>query len=341
MHKILVTGGTGYIGSHTITDLIDHGFDVVSVDNHVKSDPVILKRLEEICGKPIKNYPIDLKELDKLSQVFIENPDISGIIHFAAYKSVPESVEFPLDYYENNLLSLMNLLRCVDSFAIPYFIFSSSCSIYGNVESLPVTEKSPIAIPESPYANTKKIGEEIIDDFCKNSDCSAIKLRYFNPVGAHKSIKIGELPVDPPMNLVPRITQTAAGLLDTFYITGTDYDTRDGTCIRDYLHVMDIANAHTKSLEYLLKEGKKGKTEVFNIGSGTGYTVLEIINAFQEASGMKLNYKTADRRAGDVVAIYADSNKAKEKLGWSAERSLREMLFSAWKWQEEITKLQP
>src|SRR5215469_12281420 len=279
MEKILVTGGCGYIGSHTIVDLVASGFEVICVDNNVRSSPRILEGVEKITGKKIKNYKVDLCNYDDTFAIFQENENIAGIIHFAAYKAVGESVEHPLMYFENNLLSLINLLKCVQEFNIPYFVFSSSCTVYGNPAEIPVTEMTPPKPAESPYGYTKQMGEQIINEFSKASDVKCILLRYFNPVGAHPSGLIGELPIGRPSNLVPAITQTGIGKLPQMQVHGNDYPTRDGSCIRDYVHVSESAHAHTLGLTFLLNKKSTKKCEVFNLGTGNGVTVLEAIKA--------------------------------------------------------------
>lgn len=346
MKKILVTGGCGYIGSHTIVDLIENGFDVISIDDNSRSTKYLLDGIEKITGKKIKNYKVDLADYNDTRAVFQENEDITGIIHFAAYKAVGESVAEPLMYYENNLFSLINLLKCVQEFNVPYFVFSSSCTVYGNPDNIPVTEKSPIKKAESPYGATKQMGEEIIQHVVKATNTKAILLRYFNPVGAHPSIHIGELPLGKPANLVPAITQTAIGKLPQMNVFGSDYPTRDGSCIRDYVHVSDIAHAHTLALQHLVEEKNESNCEIFNLGTGLGVTVLEAIKSFEEVSGQKLNYKIGPRRPGDVVAIYANNNLAVQSLGWEVKYDLDEMMRTAWKWElkvkedEEIIKNQ-
>lgn len=333
MNKILVTGGCGYIGSHTIVDLIEHGYDVIAVDNNSRSSDNVLKGIEQITGKKIKNYKVDLCNFDDTFAIFQENEDINGIIHFAAYKSVGESVIKPLMYFENNLTSLINLLKCVEEFQTPHFIFSSSCSVYGNPDEIPVTEKTVPKPAESPYGYTKQMGEQIVNEFSKNSGTQSILLRYFNPVGAHPSTLIGEMPVGKPENLIPGITQTAIGRIPKLFVHGTDYPTRDGSCIRDYIHICDLANAHTLSLKYLEEEKNTGLCEVFNLGSGNGVSVLEAINAFEKVSSVKLNYELGPRRPGDVVAVYANNDLAKRLLGWDPQYSLDDMLSTAWKWE--------
>ncbi len=336
MNKILVTGGCGYIGSHTLVDLIENGFDVICVDNNSRSHPRILEGVQKITGKKIKNYKVDLCNLDDSFAIFHENPDIAGIIHFAAYKSVSESVENPLMYFENNLMSLINLLKCVQEFNIPNFVFSSSCTVYGNTTEIPVTETTPPRPAESPYGYTKQMGEQIINEFSKSSDSKSILLRYFNPVGAHPSILIGELPIGRPANLVPAITQTAIGKIPQMEVYGDDYPTRDGSCIRDFVHVSDIAHAHTLALQYMLKGNNIKKCGVYNLGSGNGVSVLEAIHAFERISGVKLNYTIGARRPGDVVAIYANNDLARKELGWVPKYSLDDMLLTAWKWEQKI-----
>jgi UDP-glucose 4-epimerase len=336
MAKILVTGGCGYIGSHTIVDLIENGFDVISVDNNSRSNPAILEGVEKITGKQIKNYRVDLCNFDDTFAIFQENTNIEGIIHFAAYKSVGESVEKPLSYFENNINSLINILKCVQEFHIPYFVFSSSCTVYGNPDQIPVTEKTPPKPAESPYGYTKQMGEQIINEFSKSTAVQSILLRYFNPVGAHPSIQIGEMPIGKPQNLVPAITQTAAGILPKMTVFGDDYDTRDGSCLRDFIHVSDIANAHTLALQYLLQKKTSASCEVFNLGTGRGVTVLEAIRSFEKVSNVKLNYEIGPRRAGDVVAIYANNDLAKQKLGWTSKYTLDEMMLTAWLWEQKL-----
>jgi UDP-glucose 4-epimerase len=336
MAKILVTGGCGYIGSHTIVDLIENGFSVISIDDNSRSAPYSIVGIEKITGKKIKNYQVDLKNYDETRAVFQENTDISGVIHFAAYKAVGESVSEPIMYYENNLFGLINLLKCVDEFKVTNFVFSSSCTVYGNPDSIPVTENSPIKKAESPYGATKQMGEEIIRDFSKKENRSSILLRYFNPVGAHPSALIGELPIGRPQNLVPAITQTAIGKLPKMLVYGNDYDTRDGSCIRDYIHVCDIAHAHTLAIQYLAEKKNKTNCDVFNLGTGDGVTVLEAIHMFEQVSNVKLNYEIGPRRAGDVIAIYANNDLAVTALGWKIKYSLKDMMQTAWAWELKI-----
>jgi UDP-glucose 4-epimerase len=336
MAKILVTGGCGYIGSHTLVDLIDNGYDVICVDNNSRSNHSILKGVEKITGKDIKHYKVDLCNYDETFAIFQENTDIDGIIHFAAYKAVGESVEKPNLYYENNIFSLVNLLKCVQEFQTKWFVFSSSCTVYGNPEETMVTEQTPQKPAESPYGATKQMGERIVSDFQKTSVTQCILLRYFNPVGAHSSALIGELPIGKPQNLVPAITQTAIGKLSKMTVHGSDYPTRDGSCVRDYIHVMDIAHAHTLAIKYLQEKRNKEGNEIFNLGTGNGVTVLEAINAFEAVSGQKLNYEVGPRRPGDVVAIYANNDRAKHVLGWNPQRSLDEMMLTAWQWELKL-----
>lgn len=336
MAKILVTGGCGYIGSHTLVDLIENGYDVVCVDDNSRSSDAILKGVEKITRKPVKNYKVDLCNFDDTFAIFQENEDIKGIIHFAAFKAVGESVEKPLMYFENNLTSLINLLKCVQEFNTPWFVFSSSCTVYGQPDTPIVTEESPLKPAASPYGATKQMGEQILNEFQRASEAKVILLRYFNPAGAHPSALIGELPIGKPQNLVPAITQTAVGKLPKMTVFGDDYPTRDGSCVRDFIHVSDIAHAHTLAIKYL-EEGKNtSDLEVFNLGTGNGVTVLEAIRSFEKVSGVKLNYEIGPRRAGDIVAIYANNDKAKNLLGWTPERSLDEMMSTAWKWEKRL-----
>jgi UDP-glucose 4-epimerase len=343
MKKILVSGGCGYIGGHTIVDLIDNGYEVISVDDLSNGSLRMLLGVEKITKRQIKNYKVNLCDIDDTRAIFTENPDITGVIHFAAHKSVPESVLSPLKYYQNNLQSLVNILQCAVEFGVNHFVFSSSCSVYGNPDSLPVDEQAPLKEAESPYARTKQIGEAICRDATlAYKDLNITLLRYFNPVGAHPSAIIGELQ-EKPENLVPVITQTAIGKRVEMQVFGTDYPTRDGSCIRDYIHVMDIANAHTKALQYMLSGKNQAPCEVFNLGSGNGVTVLELIKAFEKVSGKTLNYRVGARRPGDVVAVYANNNKAKEFLNWEAKYDLDTMMKTAWDWevalQQEAEKI--
>lgn len=334
MSKILVTGGTGYIGSHTVVDLIEAGFDVISVDNYVNSDAKPLESIKQITERDVYNYVVDLCDEKALEDVFKQNPDIVGIIHFAALKSVGDSVADPVLYFRNNVVGLINLVECTLKYNIENFIFSSSCTVYGNTAELPVTESTPEQEAESPYGRTKQIGEKILKDAFRNSSTKCIALRYFNPAGAHTSNKLGESPVNKALNLVPVITETAIGKRDHMTVFGKDYDTRDGSCIRDYIHVMDLADAHTKSISYLLDNKQSENFDTYNLGIGEGVSVLEAINAFEKISGEKLNYSLGDRRAGDVIAIYADYTKAKTNLGWVPKYGIEDIMDTAWNWEK-------
>ncbi|GAA4462859.1 UDP-glucose 4-epimerase GalE [Nemorincola caseinilytica] len=338
MKKILVTGGCGYIGGHTIVDLIQNGFDVISVDNLSKGSLKMLDGIEKVTGRKVKNYKVDLCDLDDTEAIFLENPDIVGIIHFAAYKSVPESVSDPLLYFRNNINSLLNILQCAEEFDVDNFVFSSSCSVYGNAEMLPVSEEAPLVEPESPYARTKQMGEAICRDFTLiHKHFNAILLRYFNPVGAHPSALVGEFQ-DLSESVVPVITQTAIGKRKEMTVFGNDYGTRDGSCVRDYIHVMDIANAHTRALQYIIEDRNKNNCEVFNLGTGNGVTVLELIDAFERVSGMKLNFKVGPRRPGDIVEIYANNDRARNLLGWETQYGLDAMMDTAWRWEQVLAE---
>jgi UDP-glucose 4-epimerase len=337
MNTILVTGGCGYIGSHTIVDLIENGYSVISVDNNSRSHATILEGVKKITGIDVKNYKIDLCNFEETHSIFQENKNITGIIHFAAYKAVGESVEKPLDYYGNNLNSLINVLRCATQFNIPNFVFSSSCTVYGNPTIIPVTETSPFQPAASPYGATKQMGEEIVQHAVAASSCmNATLLRYFNPVGAHASIAIGEIPVGKPQNLVPAITQTAIGKLPQMKVWGNDYDTKDGTCVRDYIHVCDIAHAHTLAIKNLEAKTNFKTCDVYNLGSGNGFTVLELIKTFEKVSGVALNYVLAERRPGDVIAIYANNEKANKELNWYPKYDAEDMMRSAWEWEKKL-----
>jgi len=333
--KILVTGGTGYIGSHTAVELINSGYEVIIVDNLSNSREDVLEGIESITGiKPIFEK-FDLCDFNKLDTFFQKHQDIKAIIHFAASKAVGESVVKPLKYYRNNIQSLTNMLELMGKYNISNLAFSSSCTVYGQPEKLPVTEKSPILPAESPYGNTKQICEEIIRDSVHAiKSLNAISLRYFNPVGAHESTKLGELPLGIPANLVPFITQTAAGLRKELSVFGNDYDTIDGSAVRDYIHVVDLAKAHVIAVERMIQKKQKSNYEVFNLGTGNGYSVLEVIKAFEKSTGVKLNYKIVDRRAGDIEKVWADTTFANEELGWKAELDLETMMSSSWKWQQ-------
>lgn len=339
MKKVLVTGGLGYIGSHTVVELQNAGFEVVIIDNLSNSSLEVLDGIIQITGKTPLFEKIDLRQKSEVIQFFEKHQDISGIIHFAASKAVGESVENPLLYYENNLTTLIYLLQACNNYTIENFIFSSSCTVYGEPDKLPINESAPIKKATSPYGNTKQISEEILNDFCKVSNLKSIALRYFNPIGAHDSSKIGELPLGTPQNLVPFITQTAAGLRDQLSVFGDDYPTEDGSCIRDYIHVVDLAKAHVVALKRLLKNGNSNQFETFNIGTGKGSSVLEVVNAFEKITQQKLNYKIVDRRVGDVISVYADTKKANEVLGWKAENSMEDSLLSSWNWEKKVRNI--
>ncbi len=334
---ILVTGGCGYIGAHTIADLLQHGYEVVNIDNNARSTDRLLSGIEQITGKKFITYHTDLCDLEGTRKVFRQHA-VTGIIHFAAFKSVDESVTKPLEYYRNNLLSQINMLSCTEEFEIPYFVFSSSCSVYGNAREIPVTEETTLGTAESPYGRTKQIGEDMIRDLSKVSAAKFILLRYFNPVGAHPSAAIGEIPFGKPANLVPAITQFAIGKTRELKVYGTDYATRDGSCIRDFIHVCDIAHAHTLAMDHLLGDTSSSNCEVYNLGTGDGVTVLEAIQAFEKATGKKLDYTRAARRPGDVVAVYANNNKAKSSLKWNPVFNLEDMMRTAWQWEKVMQK---
>ncbi len=332
--KILVTGGTGYIGSHTVVELQNKGFEVLVVDNLSNSSAEIIDKIEKITGvRPVLEV-FDLGDREKTADFFKRNADIMGVIHFAAFKAVGESVEKPLMYYRNNLVSLMNILESMKETGIRNFVFSSSCTVYGQPDALPVSEKAPIKKAESPYGNTKQISEEIIQDTIKTSGIHGIALRYFNPIGAHETALIGELPLGVPNNLVPFITQTAIGIRDHLSVFGSDYPTPDGTPIRDYIHVVDLAKAHVVAVNRMIQNKMKKVFEVFNLGTGKGYSVLEVINTFEKVSGQKLNYRIVGRREGDIIQVWADPSFSNKELGWKAEKGLDEMVASAWKWEQ-------
>jgi UDP-glucose 4-epimerase len=334
--KIVVTGGLGFIGSHTVVELQNEGYDVIVIDNLSNSSIEVLDGIERITGKKPIFENIDLREKTAVRNFFATHTDISGVIHFAASKAVGESVENPLLYYENNLNSLIYLLQELQQKPAAQFIFSSSCTVYGQAEKMPITEDAPIQTAMSPYGNTKQIGEEIINDVSKVSNITAILLRYFNPIGAHESAEIGELPLGVPQNLVPFITQTAIGIREKLSVYGNNYPTPDGTAIRDYIHVVDLAKAHVVALKRLLNKQNTEKTETFNLGTGTGSSVLEVIHAFEKVSDKKLNYQIVGRREGDVIEAYANTEKANTILGWKTEASLEEALLSAWNWENKI-----
>jgi len=338
--KILVTGGLGFIGSHTVVELQNAGYEVVIIDDLSNSSIDVLEGITSITGIAPIFEKLDLKEKTSVSQFFQKHSDIFGVIHFAASKAVGESVDKPLLYYENNLNTLIYLLQEVLNLEASHFIFSSSCTVYGEANDIPITENAPVKQAESPYGNTKQIGEEIIEDTCKvNPNLNAIALRYFNPIGAHASAKIGELPIGIPQNLVPFITQTAAGLHECLSVFGNDYPTPDGTCIRDYIHVVDLAKAHVVALQRLLERNNSSNYETFNIGTGVGSSVLEVIQSFEKVSGLSLNYKIAARREGDIMSAYANTEKANTVLGWTAKSTLDNALLSAWKWEKKIRNL--
>jgi UDP-glucose 4-epimerase len=335
--RILVTGGTGFIGSHTVVELMNSGYEAIIIDNLYNSQVSVLDGIEGITGKRPAFENFDLMDFDKLQVCCRKYPGIEAIIHFAAFKAVGESVEKPLEYYGNNLFSMINILRAMNEFKIPSLVFSSSCTVYGQPDALPVTENSAIKPANSPYGNTKQISEEIIrDTVASNSASKAISLRYFNPVGAHPSALIGELPLGTPQNLVPYITQTVIGLRDVLRVFGNDYDTPDGTGIRDYIYVVDLAKAHVVAINRLIGNKNKKPYEVFNLGTGKGLSVLEVIHSFEKATGQKVNYAFQPRRTGDISSVYADTSLANNELGWKAEATIEETLLSAWNWEKRI-----
>ncbi len=335
--KILVTGGTGYIGSHTVVELQQAGYEVIVVDDLSNSGIEVLDSIEKITGRKPSFSKFNLADGVKTDNFFNRHHDIAAIIHFAASKAVGESVQIPLHYYRNNLVSLMNLLDCQLKYGIDPIVFSSSCTVYGQPDKLPVTEETPRKDAESPYGNTKRVNEDILRDAIHaNPRLKGIALRYFNPIGAHPSALIGELPLGVPQNLVPFITQTAAGLRGELKVFGQDYDTPDGSAIRDYINVVDLAKAHVIAIERLLQNRNKSGYEVFNLGTGNGFSVLEIVNGFEKATGVKLNYRIVDRRPGDIEKIWADTTRANGELGWKAEIGLEETLLSAWNWEKRI-----
>ncbi len=340
MKKIIVTGGTGYIGSHVVVDLITKGYQPIIIDNLSNSERSVLEGIKKITDKDVEFADIDLCDREATLSFFEQHQDSIGVIHFAALKSVGESVEKPLKYYRNNLDSLINILQGMETYNIPNLIFSSSCTVYGEPDALPVTELSAIKPATSPYGHTKQMGEEIIMNFLKsNSNVKAISLRYFNPIGAHDSAYIGELPTGVPSNLMPYITQTAIGKRECLSVFGDDYKTHDGTALRDYIHVCDLADAHTMALEKIIGDSNSKNYDTYNLGVGTGYSVLDVIKSFERSTDQKLNYKIAPRRAGDVSAIYADNTKATKELGWKAKFSLDDMTSSAWKWEKSLKNI--
>lgn len=337
MKQILVTGGTGYIGSHTAVELQNAGYEVVIVDNLSNSSIDVLDGIEKITGIRPTFEQFDLTDQEQLENFFLKYPKIEAIIHFAASKAVGESVEKPLMYYRNNLVSLTNLLECQVKFGVSNIVFSSSCTVYGQPDQLPVTELTPRKDAESPYGNTKRVSEDILrDTISAYPQIKGIALRYFNPVGAHPSALIGELPLGVPANLVPFITQTAAGLREELKVFGNDYNTPDGSAIRDYINVVDLAKAHVIAVNRLIENKNKQGYEIFNLGTGNGVSVLEAVNSFERVTGVKLNYKIVGRRAGDIEKIWADTTFANEELGWKAEKGLDETMLSAWNWEKRI-----
>jgi UDP-glucose 4-epimerase len=337
MKKVLVTGGLGFIGSHTVVELQNEGFEVVIIDDCSNSSEKVLDGITAITGKRPLFEKLDLKEKSKVEDFFMRHADVAGVIHFAASKAVGESVDKPLLYYENNIGTLVYLLKELSKKDKSSFIFSSSCTVYGQADKMPITENAPVKEAESPYGNTKQMGEEIIRDTCKvTPSLNAIALRYFNPMGAHPSTEIGELPIGVPQNLVPFITQTGAGLREELSVFGDDYPTPDGTCVRDYIYVVDLAKAHVVALQRLLERKNKANYEVFNVGTGKGSTVLEVIQSFEKVSGKKLNYKIVNRRPGDITSAYADTTLANEELGWKSQYTLDEAMKSAWDWEKKI-----
>lgn len=334
--KVLVTGGCGYIGSHTLVDLIDNGFEVISVDNLLNAKIDVLSGIAKISGKDVKNYNIDLANADACKAFFQDHQDIEAVIHFAALKAVGESVEEPIWYFKNNLNSLLNVAENCVEFGVKNLIFSSSCSVYGNATDLPVTEETPFMEAESPYARTKQMGEQMLEDIAKrHPGFNVILLRYFNPAGAHTSNEIGEDPIKVGLNLVPVIVETALGKRDKTMVHGSDYDTRDGSCIRDYIHVMDLANAHTKAVEFLFESKQASNCEIYNLGIGEGVSVLEAIQAFESETGQKLNYELGPRRAGDVVSIYSNYKKAAKDWNWEPKYGIKEIMKTAWEWEKK------
>lgn len=333
MSRVLVTGGAGYIGSHTVVDLIEHGYDTIIIDNHINSYEASIEYIEKITGIPPKHYYEDLCDKDSLEDIFLKHQPIDAIIHFAALKAVGESTEKPLLYFENNMKSLLNVLAMAQKYDIKNIIFSSSCTVYGQASDLPVTEQTEMKEAESPYGRTKQLGEYILKDLARYTDMNVISLRYFNPAGAHHSGLLGEAPKQIALNLVPVITETAAGKRDHCVVYGNDYPTRDGSCIRDYIHVEDLASAHTQAVSYLLSGRNEESYEVFNLGIGEGVTVLEAIEAFEKVSGQKLNYTIGPRRPGDIVAIYSNYEKARDRLGWMPKYGIEDIMRSAWAWE--------
>jgi len=338
--KIIVTGGAGYIGSHTVVALIEAGYEPIIIDNFSNSDRKMIPQIEKIAKKSIQVYELDCNNLTAFREVFEAEKDILGCIHFAAAKAVGESVDNPLKYYQNNITPLINLLQLQAEYGVEYLVFSSSCTVYGQPEKLPVTEQTPIQVANSPYGNTKQICEEIINDVVTSkAKLKASSLRYFNPVGAHPSALIGELPFGVPSNLIPFVTQTAIGLRESLTIFGKDYDTIDGTCIRDYIHVIDLANAHVKTLDWLQLQEKESFNETFNLGMGKGYSVLEVVQIFEKVNNLKLNYRIGEKRAGDVSKIYGNVDKAAQLLNWKTELGIEDALKDVWRWQLQLQEM--
>lgn len=336
---ILVTGGTGYIGSHTVVELQNNGYNVVIIDNLSNSRADVVDNIEKVSGIRPAFEKLDCLDYEGLDALFAKYPEIKGIIHFAASKAVGESVQKPLMYYRNNLVSLINLLELMPKHGVEGIIFSSSCTVYGQPDILPVTEEAPIKTAESPYGNTKQINEEIVQDYVKSgAPVNAILLRYFNPIGAHPSALLGELPNGVPQNLVPFLTQTAIGIREKLSVFGNDYDTPDGSCIRDYINVVDLAKAHVVAMNRIMEHKQEERVEVFNIGTGRGLSVLELINAFEASTGVKLNYQIVGRRAGDIEKVWANPDRANKVLGWKAEETIEDTLRSAWNWQLRLRK---
>lgn len=338
---ILVTGGTGYIGSHTVVELIESGYNPIIIDNLSNSNKGVLTQIKKITGKSVPFHEFDLCDEEKVKEFINANPGISGVIHFAAYKAVGESVAEPLKYYHNNFFSLINLLKAFEEKPV-HFVFSSSCTVYGQPDNLPVTEEAPVKKAESPYGNTKQIAEEILSEVAASKEnYNIVSLRYFNPVGAHSSALIGELPLGVPQNLVPFITQTAIGKREKITVFGDDYNTPDGTAIRDYIHVVDLAKAHVAALRFLERKNGDQRYDVFNVGTGNGYSVLEAIHAFEKATGVALPYQIGNRRAGDIEQVWGDVSKSSEQLQWKAEHGIEEMMRSAWAWEKYLRDEDP
>lgn len=335
MGKLLVTGGCGYIGSHTIVDLLEQGYEIINVDNLYNSEIDVLKGIKKITGKDVTHYTVDLCDKIATRKIFEAHPDIEGVIHFAAYKSVGDSVNQPIEYFDNNLNSLLNVLDNSRQFNVKYFVFSSSCTVYGAADILPVTEQTPIKPAESPYGRTKQIGEFMLEDAVYGTSIKALALRYFNPAGAHASGLIGESPSNIPQNLVPVITETAIGKRESLTVFGGDYNTLDGSCIRDFIHVSDLANAHTAAFKYLQTGTQTQSFDVFNLGIGKGISVLEAIHSFEKVTGIKLNYKIGEKRPGDIVEIFADTTKVNKLLNWRNQYGIDDIMKTAWAWEQK------